>query len=80
MCTADQTRLEAMASRIRPGKAELALDLSTTLCSVKNISKKGPQNRRSLGFARDDKKERFAKGKGSCCMESAVAKERAVAK
>jgi hypothetical protein len=47
---------------------------------VKNISKKGPQNRRSLGFARDDKKERFAKGKGSCCMESAVAKERAVAK
>jgi hypothetical protein len=34
----------------------------------KNISMKGPRNRRSLGFARDDKKER------------AVEKERTVAK
>ena len=31
---------------------------------VENLSRKGPQNRRSLGFARDDK------GKGCGYMES----------
>ena len=38
-------------------------DLSTALLS-KNISRKGPRNRRSLGFARDDK------GKGNGSIES----------
>jgi hypothetical protein len=40
---------------------------------TKNISRNGPQNCRSLGFARDDKKERVvvkeravAEGKGGC--------------
>jgi hypothetical protein len=31
---------------------------------LENISRKGPRNRRSLGFARDDKKERVAVRRG----------------
>jgi hypothetical protein len=37
----------------------------------KNISKKGPQNRRSLGFARDDKKGRVVVRKGRLLMKKA---------
>jgi len=36
----------------------------------KNISTKGPLNRRSLGFARDDKVEGSAPMESSCCMRA----------
>jgi hypothetical protein len=38
----------------------------------KNISRKGPRNRRSLGFARDDKKERVVVKRGPLPMDKAV--------
>jgi hypothetical protein len=44
----------------------------------KNISKKGPQNRRSLGFARDDKKGRAVERKGQLLKERAVIDEKGV--
>jgi hypothetical protein len=40
----------------------------------KNISRKSPRNRRSLGFARDDKKERVVVRRGRLLKERAVAK------
>jgi hypothetical protein len=40
----------------------------------KNISRKGPRNCRSLGFARDDKKERVVVKIGQLLKERAVAK------
>jgi hypothetical protein len=39
----------------------------------KNISRKGPRNCRSLGFARDDKKERVVVRKGWSLEERVVA-------
>jgi hypothetical protein len=39
--------------------------------SLKNISKKGPRNRRSLGCARDDKKERVFVRQGRLSKERA---------
>jgi hypothetical protein len=39
----------------------------------KNISRKGPRNCRSLGFARDDKKERVVVKRGRLPKEKAVA-------
>jgi hypothetical protein len=36
----------------------------------KNISTKGPLNRRSLGFARDDKVEGSAPMESRCCMRA----------
>jgi hypothetical protein len=38
----------------------------------KNISRKGPRNCRSLGFARDDKKERVVVGKGPSPTDMAI--------
>ena len=41
--------------------------MTMLLSIVFRVSRKGPRNRRSLGFARDDKKERVG------CRERAVA-------
>src|SRR5882757_8909682 len=52
--------------------------VETLRCApLENISKKGPRNRRSLGCARDDKKERVVVKRARLQKERAVIEEKA---
>jgi hypothetical protein len=57
-----------------PQDGRFLLGIRKRLGPVENISTKGPQNCRSLGFARDDKKERVVIRRGSLPRDRALVK------
>src|ERR1700690_1018049 len=60
----DSPTAHSLLPKVEPQVPPLRYALS------KNISTKGPLNRRSLGFARDDKVEGSAPMESSCCMRA----------